>query len=196
MEACHDHEESRVMTMKKALIRSLMLLGLAAGPAKATTFNIVFDETSNFFPDSFWTGTFTAPSSGGPITQFDVNIDGTTFNNLIIPLGRLGTIGPAYYGASTNRIQAGTYDPATAAGLDTVVANGSAVEALDFLSSANSWFISGYPNYRGTLASGTYKISAVTPLPASLPLFATGLGVMGLLGWLMKRKGAPILAAV
>jgi hypothetical protein len=35
----------------------------------------------------------------------------------------------------------------------------------------------------------------VTPLPAALPLFATGLGVMGLLGWRRKRK-AEAMAAV
>jgi hypothetical protein len=29
---------------------------------------------------------------------------------------------------------------------------------------------------------------AVTPLPAALPLFATGLGALGLLGWRRKRK--------
>jgi hypothetical protein len=29
---------------------------------------------------------------------------------------------------------------------------------------------------------------AATPLPATLPLFVTGLGVMGLLGWRRKRK--------
>jgi hypothetical protein len=29
-----------------------------------------------------------------------------------------------------------------------------------------------------------------TPLPAALPLFATGLGVLGLLGWHRKRKQA------
>ena len=29
-----------------------------------------------------------------------------------------------------------------------------------------------------------------TPLPATLPLFATGLGVLGLLGWRRKRKAA------
>jgi hypothetical protein len=31
-----------------------------------------------------------------------------------------------------------------------------------------------------------------TPLPAALPLFATGLGVLGLLGWRRKRKNAAI----
>jgi hypothetical protein len=32
------------------------------------------------------------------------------------------------------------------------------------------------------------------PLPAALPLFATGLGALGLLGWRRKRKGAAIAA--
>jgi hypothetical protein len=30
-----------------------------------------------------------------------------------------------------------------------------------------------------------------TPLPATLPLFATGLGVLGLLGWRRRQKAAP-----
>jgi len=34
------------------------------------------------------------------------------------------------------------------------------------------------------LPEGAY----VTPLPAALPLFATGLGVLGLIGWRRKRK--------
>jgi hypothetical protein len=31
---------------------------------------------------------------------------------------------------------------------------------------------------------------AAAPLPATLPLFATGLGALGLFGWRMKRKSA------
>jgi len=34
-----------------------------------------------------------------------------------------------------------------------------------------------------------------TPIPAALPLFATGLGAMGLFGWRRKRKSAATLAA-
>jgi hypothetical protein len=36
---------------------------------------------------------------------------------------------------------------------------------------------------------------ATTPLPPALPLFATGLGALGLLGWRKKRKGAAATAA-
>jgi len=38
-------------------------------------------------------------------------------------------------------------------------------------------------------------IASATPLPATLPLFATGLGAMGLFGWRRKRKNAAIAAA-
>jgi hypothetical protein len=36
---------------------------------------------------------------------------------------------------------------------------------------------------------------SATPLPAALPLFATGLGAMGLLGWRRKRKNTTAIAA-
>jgi hypothetical protein len=37
--------------------------------------------------------------------------------------------------------------------------------------------------------------ASATPLPAALPLFATGLGVMGLLGWRRKRRAAAAAAS-
>jgi hypothetical protein len=38
--------------------------------------------------------------------------------------------------------------------------------------------------------SGTYtgNLTAATPIPAALPLFATGLSALGLFGWRRKRK--------
>jgi hypothetical protein len=42
----------------------------------------------------------------------------------------------------------------------------------------------------------TFSLNAAsTPLPASLPLLAGGLSVMGLLGWRRKRKNAAAIAA-
>jgi hypothetical protein len=35
---------------------------------------------------------------------------------------------------------------------------------------------------------------ATAPVPAALPLFATGLGAFGLFGWRRKRKAASIAA--
>ena len=44
----------------------------------------------------------------------------------------------------------------------------------------------------GNLLLGTLTSSDITatPIPATLPLFATGLGALGLLGWRRKRKAA------
>jgi hypothetical protein len=44
-------------------------------------------------------------------------------------------------------------------------------------------------------ASQEFAIFSATPLPAALPLFATGLGGLGLLGWRRKRKNAAAIAA-
>jgi hypothetical protein len=43
------------------------------------------------------------------------------------------------------------------------------------------------------ITHGASDVSA-TPLPAALPLFATGLGALGLLGWRRKRKNAAAIA--
>jgi len=51
---------------------------------------------------------------------------------------------------------------------------------------------SGSPNW---FEAANMEFSAATPVPAALPLFATGLGVMGLLRWRKKRKAAAALAA-
>jgi hypothetical protein len=40
------------------------------------------------------------------------------------------------------------------------------------------------------LPVGTLKIQSDVPLPAALPLFATGLAGLGLLGWRRKKKTA------
>jgi hypothetical protein len=41
---------------------------------------------------------------------------------------------------------------------------------------------------------GNFTVSEVgaTPLPAALPLFATGIGGLGLLGWRSKRKAQAV----
>jgi hypothetical protein len=40
-----------------------------------------------------------------------------------------------------------------------------------------------------------HELDVTTPLPAALPLFATGLGAVGLLGWRRKRKASAAIAA-
>jgi hypothetical protein len=40
----------------------------------------------------------------------------------------------------------------------------------------------------------TFDVAAATPLPAALPLFAGGLGALGLIGWRRKKKAAVLAA--
>ncbi len=50
----------------------------------------------------------------------------------------------------------------------------------------------------GTGATSTtynFEAAAATPLPAALPLFGSGLGVMGFLGWRKKRKATATATA-
>jgi hypothetical protein len=44
------------------------------------------------------------------------------------------------------------------------------------------------PSFQNVALTGNQIIGSATPLPAALPLFATGLGGLGLLGWRRKRK--------
>jgi hypothetical protein len=46
-----------------------------------------------------------------------------------------------------------------------------------------------------TTFSASLATVSATPLPAALPLFASGLGAMGLFGWRRKRKNASAIAA-
>lgn len=49
------------------------------------------------------------------------------------------------------------------------------------------WWIMIYDN----IGDGAFGVpQTVTPLPTALPLFASGLGAMGLFGWCRKRKAA------
>jgi len=81
---------------------------------------------------------------------------------------------------------------------------------LDFYQPSAAFFELAQPNYCGTSQAvcvgapsivfasssmtGAFEIgTAATPLPAALPLFATGLGGLGLLGWRRKRKAQALV---
>jgi len=74
---------------------------------------------------------------------------------------------------------------------------------IGFLGEFSTCCTSGVTDLRyPTGLSGGYEVNFIfttelnpVPLPAALPLFATGLGVMGLLGWRRKRQGAAAVAA-
>jgi hypothetical protein len=50
-------------------------------------------------------------------------------------------------------------------------------------------------NEQGLSNIRSFSVPTATPLPAALPLFAGGLGAMGLFGWRKRRKNAIALSA-
>lgn len=66
-------------------------------------------------------------------------------------------------------------------------------ELLTFASTVTS---GGTPENPAAFGPALDNVSVTaTPLPAAFPLFAAGLGAMGLLGWRRKRKASGIVAA-
>jgi hypothetical protein len=120
-------------------------------------------------PTSFGTGPLAVfNNSSGPVVGFF----GT--NPLVDPTGDL--ILPSGYSNDTPLgASVGTFDNATFA-------------SLGLTPGTYVWTWGTGADQSFTLEIGT------TPLPAALPLFATGLGALGLLGWRRKRKAAAAAA--
>jgi hypothetical protein len=70
----------------------------------------------------------------------------------------------------------------------TFVLTGADISSVTF--SGNDFGVYGFANE----PIDTLVLTSATPLPAALPLFASGLGALGLLGWRRKRKAAALAA--
>ena len=71
-------------------------------------------------------------------------------------------------------------------------ANVGVNDSIAFIVGVNTF--AGY-GWGTTPIVATITSDLVLPLPAALPLFMTGAGIIGLLGWRRKRKNAAALAA-
>jgi hypothetical protein len=72
-----------------------------------------------------------------------------------------------------------------------LINEGTSFASTTGFDNVQSWFPSGttYASRNQSVTSAWTMETVETPLPATLPLFATGLGALGLLGWRRKRKG-------
>lgn len=129
-------------------------------------------------------GPVTAPNNGVG-DAVDWSISGDTIS-LIPPFGS-ASFGPATFNGY--EFVDLTKDPGIVGVTVDAASTATGVSLSDVSFTSNSVFF----NFQGQTLSGTaiYDLSfapAATPLPAALPLFATGLGALGLFGWRRKRK--------
>ena len=191
------------------------MLGLSQ--AKATTYS--FDYSSIGVSGSITTDGHTGTLSAGDITSWEVDsvhgdIDPTNSGFTLSGASLSATATGLYFDFSLSdgsvlnfsRTNLGIGSNNGGNGginLQYCDSNGACinqVSASSFSMILSDWVAPGCCSSSGGIAeSGKTLIAgteaAVTPLPAALPLFATGLGAMGLLGWRRKRKGAAGNAA-
>jgi hypothetical protein len=152
-------------TFAAVIEASTGLIDLSTGAADL--FNGTISGPTNFGPGIGGSLTF-ASTSSGPIVGFDAE-DAAIFNrDLRIPSG--------YVSDSALSTSTDTFASATLA-------------SLGLTPGTYQWTW-------GTGADQSFTVQIVgtvssVPLPAALPLFATGLAGLGLLGWRRKRKAIP-----
>ena len=190
-----------ISRLRVAAAAFVVFLAIAPG-ARAATINYVFEPGSTITVEEAnspytnyteqITGSFTFNTSNNTISAVEVTLSGSPSYFAPNPITFLYTFSAFNFGNQAfGFAYAGTDD------------DFSYLIVLDFggLGGASSPLYGGaFYNGQGNnnafarSASGGVEVSA-TPLPAALPLFATGLGAMGLLGWRRKRKNAAAIAA-
>ena len=124
------------------------------------------------------TGTQTGISSPGP--QSTTTTD--TYNGLI------GSPGPVTYQQLVNGLILNSTSLGPAAGVQTMVFNNLVSGTI---TSDQQIIVATFTAASQDLeATMEFKATSVVPLPAALPLFASGLAGLGLLGWRRKKAAA------
>jgi hypothetical protein len=198
--------------MKAKLIGALVALGLWMQPAQASTFQLPkngdvlitgFQSQSvraTVYVNINWNLPPNTPENPNEVAErFSATIYAESLNSVPPPDTYHLVDWISLLDFATNQVGAGSscrYAPCATSGSLTLFGGigdyrlsiGAGIEVLG----------AGLPGYLPsyelfiTLPDG---LSVVTPLPAALPLFATGLGMMGLFAWRRKRKGAAAIAA-
>ena len=175
------------------------LLISSAHVAHATTFLNSTPEATVPIPSDFTVGTNTL--TAGPLSTFtDVTftVDATASpSTSIIPTTGLVTVsGTGSDGVTSNNFPFTVSQSTSPVSQDLTLFTAPAVDLTSVSISAIPSVIAGNGTVSSAITFTGVSGLQVIPLPATLPLFASGLGALGLLGWRKKRKStASILAA-
>jgi hypothetical protein len=207
---CQQYSNAQGFGMKAKLCGLIALIALLnVTRAGATTFNL---ENLEIAPSYSVTGSITTNGATGTLSsQTDISSWNLIINTGNGPVDLNGPGNPAtsavnYTGLALSVVGTGlffNYGLSTASFFeigtttgpnenvvleDAGQGGGPLLQFNDGVDSQSSSSVSG------NIQIGTASISA-TPLPAALPLFAAGLGAMGLFGWRRKQKSAATIAA-
>jgi len=193
------------------VLSAAAFMAFFAAPAQAVTvktltesFSITASETvlssNTIFPGTSFAkfdpalGTLFAAfiTVDGPATWTSADVSPQIpglFANLVLEGG--GDISPPFFFTTPGTMTYGLIaPPILLSALAAFTGSGNAIVDLKLATTdpADTFQSSGLA---GTVM---YDYYAATPLPAALPLFAGGLGGLGLLGWRRKRKSATAIA--
>ena len=185
------------MSIKSILAVALLVVGSATPSCAAVvTYSFTSDASMTFItegdPEKV-SGTFTVNTSGSQPEFLSASLTLSSSGNNNQEDGTY--VGPIYKddnGMFLYRVVNGVLDQR---GLVIFFDNSFGLQSL--IIKAATWS-DPFFNPPLFLTAGDFTGSAqiaATPLPAALPLFATGLGAIGLLGWRRKRKAAAAIAA-
>ena len=183
------------------------LIVLAGQPASAITYNINVSEGGNSV-----TGTITTNGNLGSLASTDITAWNLTINaglggHLTLGSGNPTMIGsPLLAGTTTfDFARSGSAEVFFGDGFNDWLLIGSVLSgtpggAMQFIETGGGSSVNHTVSlplddpFAGHIGSADFTPPADTPLPAALPLFTTGLGALGLIGWRRKKKSAALAA--
>ena len=184
-----------------ALGDTLTFLGNFTGQTATITASIGGSWTStgtqNILSQSFSFLAFTPGTiAANAADEFNL-FDGTYTGGTALQQDNVNTLASTFPSTVTLAITLNGLDPSIdlAADLDLYVTENYQGVGNSFNANFGdgvTFTINAPPGVIVTSDSGVFPDTAATPLPAALPLFATGLGGLGLLGWRRKRKAAAL----
>ena len=184
--------------MSTVALATAVLVGAAvvsfAPVANATVYNFEFDSLSVGNLTAIGTVTIDQIGANLEVTAITGTISGTDLSGGPQTINGIVT-NPNFPSTSTSSDSVFTFDNLAFNGDPHLDVNGILFTTTENSSGFwNLWWSPTAQNYKlaestgGTFAFFEIGNLSTTPLPATLPLFASGLGALGLLGWRRKRK--------